>query len=95
MSLPLVHQIRPLPVSSLSPWGHWSTWHGPRAATASLFGSSAGAEGAAVERPAVTPQLPLHLQSEGGTLQDGTGRDGDSQLVRPSLLLVKYPSRKK
>lgn len=41
-----------------------SSWHGSCTATASLFGSSAGAEGAAVKRPAVTPELPLHAQNK-------------------------------
>lgn len=48
------------------------TWHGPWAAAASLLGTAAGAEGAAVERPAVPPQPPLHVQGEGRPLQGDT-----------------------
>lgn len=46
------------------------TWHGPWAATASLFSASAGAEGAAVKSPVVLPELPLHIQNKWRTLQE-------------------------
>lgn len=49
---------------------HRRTWHGSRAAAASLFGPSAGAEAAAVKGSAVAPQLPGHRQRKRRPLRD-------------------------
>lgn len=66
------------------------TWHGSWAATASIFGSSTGAEGAAVKHPVVAPELPLHVQIKWRTLEEHEAIVQSCTATDPAVNLAQF-----